>query len=216
MFLKFSICSPTCSQLQFIFYSILFGHGSRSLYISCKRGGGKHDKACFYFGEGSIFRLLYWGVSTILVMGQSNGSFWRKKRNHGHSPHSLIEAWIGTIFFARGIRPCQIWWKISWQKRFDATNGKAQACTQGALLFFLLGSQCVPNMFTKFPICSSTCSPSSQCAAQHVLHSTSLLSHMHWQMLSSFHLCRWAKGEELYTSKESLLFWKALIVSFVF
>jgi hypothetical protein len=34
------------------------------------------------------------------------------------------------------------------------------------------------------------CSPSSQCVPQHVLHiSISLLSHMLWQMLFSFHLC---------------------------
>jgi uncharacterized membrane protein YccF (DUF307 family) len=32
-------------------------------------------------------------------------------------------------------------------------------------------------------------------------NSTSLLSHMLWQMLSSFHLYIWAKGEELYLSK---------------
>jgi len=49
----------------------------------------------------------------------------------------------------------------------------------------------VPNGFQSGP----------QCVPQHVLHSTSLVSHMLWQMLSSFHLFRWAKGEELYTSK---------------
>jgi hypothetical protein len=41
----------------------------------------KHDKECFYFGEGSIFRLLCWGVPhvpKILVMGQSNDSFTKK------------------------------------------------------------------------------------------------------------------------------------------
>ncbi len=51
---------------------------------------------------------------------------------------------------------------------------------------------------------------------QHVLHSTSLLSNMLWQMLSSFHLYRWAKGEDFYTSKYNLLFWKASKVSFNF
>jgi hypothetical protein len=30
-------------------------------------------------------------------------------------------------------------------------------------------------------------------------------------MLSFFHLYGWAKGEELYTSKENLLFWGACI-----
>jgi hypothetical protein len=41
-------------------------------------GKGKHDNACFYFEEGSIFRFLCCEVphvSNILVMGQSNGSF---------------------------------------------------------------------------------------------------------------------------------------------
>jgi hypothetical protein len=63
---------------------------------------------------------------------------------------------------------------------------------------FFSGSQCVPTMFPlsfqwvpiRFPIHS----PSSQCVLQHVLHSTSRLSHMLWQMLPSFHLYRWAKG----------------------
>jgi hypothetical protein len=72
---------------------------------------------------------------------------------------------------------------------------------------FLLSSQWVP---IRLPICS----PNSQCVPPHVLHSTSLLSHMLWQMLSSFHLYTWAKGEELYTSKQNLLLWGASTVSF--
>jgi hypothetical protein len=52
---------------------------------------------------------------------------------------------------------------------------------------FPLSFQWVP---IRFPIHS----PSSQCVLQHVLHSTSRLSHMLWQMLPSFHLYRWAKG----------------------
>jgi hypothetical protein len=44
---------------------------------------------------------------------------------------------------------------------------------------FLLSSQ---GVLIKF----SMCSPSSQYVPQHVLHSTSLLSHTLWQMLSSF------------------------------
>jgi len=39
---------------------------------------------------------------------------------------------------------------------------------------------------------------------------------MLWQMLSSFHLNGWAKGEELYTSKYNLVFWGAFIVFFFF
>ncbi len=70
-----------------------------------------------------------------------------------------------------------------------------------------MGSQWVPIMC---PICSS----SSQCVPQHILHSTSLLSDMLQQMLSSFHLYRWAKEEELYTSNFNLLFCEMCIVSF--
>jgi hypothetical protein len=62
----------------------------------------------------------------------------------------------------------------------------------------------------------SSGSPSSHCVTQHVLHSTSLLSNMLWQMLSSFHLYRWAKGEDFYTSKYNLLFWRASKISFNF
>ncbi len=64
-------------------------------------------------------------------------------------------------------------------------------------------SQWVPNMFPKFLMCSPACSSDS----------TSLLSHMFCQMLSSFHLYRCAKGYELYTSTHNLLFWRASIVS---
>jgi hypothetical protein len=52
------------------------------MYVSCEGGGqrGKHEKARFYFGDGTIIliRLLFGGVChvpKILVMGQSNGSF---------------------------------------------------------------------------------------------------------------------------------------------
>jgi hypothetical protein len=47
-------------------------------------------------------------------------------------------------------------------KKFHAANGKAQTCSQGALISFLLrgggdlSSQWVP---IRFPICSPTCSP---------------------------------------------------------
>jgi hypothetical protein len=41
---------------------------------------------------------------------------------------------------------------------------------------------------------------------EEVFHSTSLLSHMFWQVLSSFQLYSCTKGDELYTSKQNLLF----------
>lgn len=81
--------------------------------------------------------------------------------------------------------------------------------------WYFPGSQYV---LTMFPLSSQwvfTMPSSSQCFPQHVLHSTSLLSHMLWQMLSSFHVwIWWAKGEELCISKYNLLRWGAYIVSF--
>ncbi len=107
--------------------------------------------------------------------------------------------------------------ELFWEEKFHAANGKAQRCTQGALLFpfksffwegraedffsYFPGSQCVLTMFPlssqwvpiRFPLGSHQVpirfplgSPSSQCVPQHVLHNTSLLCHMLWQMLSSF------------------------------
>ncbi len=88
---------------------------------------------------------------------------------------SLVEAKNGDKFF--------------WEEEFHAANGKTQACTQGALLFFLLSlggkgrkgrdfffifpsfPMCIYYFPFKFPL-------SSQHVPQHVLHSTSLLSHM--------------------------------------
>jgi hypothetical protein len=43
--------------------------------------------------------------------------------------------------------------------------------------------------------------PGSQCVPQHVLHSTSLLALILWQILSSFHPFMWAKEKEPYTSE---------------
>jgi hypothetical protein len=56
------MCFERCSQQHLFFFPILFGHGSWAVE---GRGGKEHDKACFYFGEGSIFRLLYWGIVTM-------------------------------------------------------------------------------------------------------------------------------------------------------
>jgi hypothetical protein len=96
---------------------------------------------------------------------------------------------IGRVFFARGILA-------------QAKNGNGE----GRGDFFHLSL--VPNVFPlhsfkfsmvpiRFPRCS-----------QHVLHSTSLLSHMFWQMLSSFHLYKCAKGKELYISKIEPSIWR--------
>jgi hypothetical protein len=79
----------------------------------------------------------------------------------------------------------------------------------GRFFSYFSASQCICTMFLQVPNGFPICSPISQCFPQHVLHTTSLLSHVPWKMLS-FHLYRCAKGEEVYTSKYSLLFWSIL------
>jgi hypothetical protein len=111
------------------------------------------------------------------------------------------------------------------KRKFHAANGKAQACTQGALIFFLLcfgGGRSfpmcshyvplkflkwVPTMFPNF----ATFFPTSASIVPLFYPNICLR-----KMVSSFHLYRWAKGEEPYTSKWSLflLFWGVFIVSF--
>ncbi len=104
--------------------------------------------------------------------------------------------------------------EVFWEEKFHAANGKAKACTQGALLFFFSfmfwGGWGGGNFFFSFfpdSECVCTMFPSSSyyvsqfCNVFLFLHTTSLLSHIPWKMASSFHLYRWAKGEELYTSK---------------
>jgi hypothetical protein len=49
--------------------------------------------------------------------------------------------------------------QVFWEEKFHAANGKAQACTQGALLFFLLCFGVVGRgekiffIFPNFPMC---------------------------------------------------------------
>jgi hypothetical protein len=68
---------------------------------------------------------------------------------------------IGRAFFVKGINLGQRWWQTLYEEKFHVADGKAEACTQGALFFFLLsfggqrkdyfsfflGSQCVSTMF---------------------------------------------------------------------
>jgi hypothetical protein len=84
MWLTYKIC-----QYIFLTYPEIV-----SLFISCVMDfrwmlfQPEYDKACFYFGEGSIFRLLHWWVHhvpKILVMGQSNASWKKKKKDWGHT-----------------------------------------------------------------------------------------------------------------------------------
>jgi hypothetical protein len=98
--------------------------------------------------------------------------------------------------------------QVLWEEKFHATNGKAQPCTRGALLFILsclggwgifsyfLASQCVRNMFPSSSQWVPKCSPVSQCFPQHVLHTTSLLSHMPWKWCTPFRYIGGPKGRK--------------------
>jgi hypothetical protein len=99
--------------------------------------------------------------------------------------------------------------EVFWKEKFHVANGKAQACTQGALFFFLLcfavggrgkiffsfflTSQCVCTMFLSNSQWVPNIFPN--------IFSIPFHFYMPWKMVSSFHLYNWAKGEELYSSK---------------
>ncbi len=51
--------------------------------------------------------------------------------------------------------------KLFWEEKFHAANGKTQACTQGALLFFPFNFGRGQDFYSFFPV--------SQCVPQHVL-----------------------------------------------
>lgn len=74
-------------------------------------------------------------------------------------------------------------------------------CSLCVPIMFHLGSQWVPIKF-------SICYPSSQRVPQHVFYNTSFLSHMLSQMLPSFPLCRWAKGEDFHVPNITFYFGK--------
>jgi hypothetical protein len=59
----------------------------------------------------------------------------------------------------------RLWMTLVWEEIFHATNGKAQACTQGALLSFLLslGGKWFSFIFPWFPTCShNSCNENTQ------------------------------------------------------
>ncbi len=144
-------------------------------------------------------------------------------------PNSWVGDWRGGFSFKLYLlwtvkRPQASTWTVDFPSNFYgagwggfvflSANGKAQ----GALLLFLLSLGCEKdflNIFLCFPMCSHSVPSKFLMGSRYVLHiSISLLFHMLSQMLFSFHLYRRAQGEELYTSKQNLLFWGASIVSF--
>ncbi len=102
---------------------------------------------------------------------------------------------MGSIIFGPSIR----------SRRLAFFPFKFLAGEGGGKGFFFFHFSLVPNVFSSmflsvpngFSSSSQYVPPSSQCVPEHVLHSTSLLSHMLWQMLSSFRLYNRAKGVNL-------------------
>ncbi len=104
--------------------------------------------------------------------------------------------------------------QVFWEEKFHAANGKAQACIQGALLFFPFmfwraGGEREREIFLSFFLSSQCTFPSGShdvpqfcnvfptCVPKHLTFIPICLG----KMVSSFHLYRWAKREELYTLK---------------
>ncbi len=93
--------------------------------------------------------------------------------------------------------------EVFWEEKFHVADGKAQACTQGALFFFFLcfgvgGGRRI--FFSFFPIsqCVRTMFLSSSQWVPNIFRNIfSIPPHfyMPWKMVSSFHLYRWAKGK---------------------
>jgi hypothetical protein len=65
---------------------------------------------------------------------------------------------IGRVLFARGISQAKNSDWLFWEEKIHAADGKAQACTQGALLFFLLS-------LGEEGVDFSSVFPSSQCVS---------------------------------------------------
>ncbi len=112
----------------------------------------------------------------------------------------------GRIFLLFSLSPlCSLYVPMRFQKGSPSsqTVPSSTSLLRGGFVFhfslvpymFLLSSQWVLIRF-------SVGSPSSQCVPQHCLHTTSLLSHMLWQLLSSFQPIQMGKmGGILYLKK---------------
>jgi hypothetical protein len=80
VFCMFPMCSLQRSQKHLRFHPIIVLQTSNFIYITRRREGGtgKHDKACFHFGE----RFYVWECPIFenIGDGRSNDSFWKKKK----------------------------------------------------------------------------------------------------------------------------------------
>ncbi len=94
--------------------------------------------------------------------------------------------------------------ELFWEDKSHAANWKkAQACTQGALLysFKVSGGKEFFFIFPWFTMSSHMFPSSSQCVPQIFIHRPHFYPMCYGNPKPTFHLYRWAKEEELYTSK---------------
>ncbi len=134
----------------------------------------------------------------------------------------MPQHWISGVFFARGVSPCQKWWWSLLGREISCSQWEGPSMHSRCLVFFpfmFWGGGGRRDFFSFFP--------TSQCVRTMFLSSSQWVPnifpnifsipphfYMPWKMVSAFHLNRWAKGEELSSSKESLLFWGVSIISF--
>jgi hypothetical protein len=95
MFCMFSMCSLRHSQKHLRFHPIIVVQSSTFIYIYITRrregGIGKHDKACFYFGE----RFYVWECPIFENIGDGNQMtpFEEKRRRKETNCAPLANLW---------------------------------------------------------------------------------------------------------------------------
>ncbi len=110
---RFPMCSPWVLSISPCFNPICFAQSAPLFtYIAGPKGKALHHSI-----ESSILRRLH-SFNVVLWWADQN---------------SKIK--VGLV---KGIAQAKNGGELFWEEKFHAANGKAQACTQGALHFFLL------------------------------------------------------------------------------
>ncbi len=128
---------------------------------------------------------------------------------------NVPQHWISGVFFARGVSPCQKWWWSLLGREISCNQWKGPNVHSRCLVFFPFmfwggvgwgGVEGGKDFFSFFPTSQCVCTmffSSSQWVPNIFpnIFSIPLHFYMPWKMVFSFHLYRWAKREELYSSK---------------
>ncbi len=154
----FPMCSPKVFPIAPHFIRVCFAQSPPLLtYLGGPKGEALHLSQ----------NLLFWGafiVSTFFLQWANQiGSLQQQKKVALMRQPQLINMkhvikyprFVGCSL--RGVlAQAKIGDQLFWEEKFHATNGKAQACTQGALLFILLSfvGKGFFFIFPLFPLCS--------------------------------------------------------------